>query len=182
MRVVTSSSTKNRTTAITVEADKDEDLAEFEAMLGSHKWIRQNEQGELESAPAHLDPPILYDKDIDPIFDGQPADIRQLCKAEKAHKDLYRNRSFYVQSIAGYGGNLMEKAQRLFINGFVPMRSKRSTKDGKCWEIWYLPGAWCAEGELRGKSEDEILTWICREIGPGNTELSGEAWALSCPE
>ena len=162
--------------------DKDENLKEFQAMLGTHMWIRQNEHGELESAPAHLDPPILFDKDIDPIFDGKKASLRQLRTAEKAHRDPYRHRSFYIQSIGGYDGNRGEKAQRLFINGFVPMRSKRSTKDGKCWEIWYLPGAWAAEGELRGKSEDDILAWICGEIGPGNTELTGEAWALSTPD
>lgn len=182
MRIITSSSTKNRTTAITIEANKEENLEEFEAMLGSHKWIRQNEYGELETAPAHRNPPILYDKMIDHIWDGKPAKIRQLREAEEKHKEVFRDRSFYVQHIAGYSGGFSEKAQRMYINGFVPLRSKRSTKDGKCWEIWYLPGAWAAEGELRGKTEEQILSWLCEEIGPGNTELSGEAWVLSTPD
>lgn len=178
MRVVTSSITECRTTAITIEADKKENLAEFEAMLRSHKWIRQNKYGELETAPAHRDPPLLYDQPIDPIWDGKPASIRQLCKAEEKHKDVFTHRSFYVQHIAGYSGNFNERAQRMFINGFVPLRSKRSNKDGKCWEIWYLPGAWSAKGELRGKTEEQIKSWVLQEIGPGTVQLSGESWGL----
>lgn len=170
---------KHRTTAITIEADKKEDLAAFEAMLGSHKWIRQNEYGELETSPAHRDPPILYDKMIDPIWNGKPARIRQLREAEERHKKIFVDRSFYVQHIAGYSGGFSEKAQRMFINGFVPLRSKRSTRDGKCWEIWYLPGAWAAEGELRGKTEKQVKSWLFEKIGPGTVQLTGESWGLS---
>lgn len=177
MRIVTTSITKNRTTAITIEADSVENLAEFEAMLGSHRWIRQNEEGELESAPAHRDPPIVYDKDIDPIWSDKPVEIR--CLRDVKEKDkMWEHRSFYIQSIGGYGGRRGEKAQKLVFNGFVPLRSKRSMRDGKCWEVWYLPGAWAAEGELRGKKEKEILDWVLREIKPGTTELSGETYAL----
>jgi hypothetical protein len=179
MKIITSSSTKNRTTAITIEADKGENLEEFKAMLGSHKWVRQNEYGELETAPAHLDPPLLYDQRIDPIWDGKPARMRQLREAKEKHKKVFTDRSFYVQHIAGYSGGFSEKAQRMFINGFVPLRSKRSNRDGKCWEIWYLPGAWAAEGELRGKTEEQIKSWLFQEIGPGNVEFSGESWGLS---
>ncbi len=181
MRVITSSSTKGRTTAITIEAEKEEDLAAFEAMLGTHKWIRQNKYGELETAPAHRDPPLLYDESIDSIWDGKPARIRQLKEAEKKHEKIFTDRSFYVQHIAGYSGGFSEKAQRMFINGFVPLRSKRSNRDGKCWEVWYLSGAWAAEGELRGKTEEQIKSWLFKEIGPGTVQLTGESWGL-CAE
>ena len=177
MRIITSSSTKGRVTAITIEAGKEENLEEFETMLGSHKWIRQNEHGELESAPAHLDPPILFDKDIDPIWDGKPATIRQLRKGEK--EKYFQDRAFYVQSICGYDGRVWEKAPKLILAGFVPLRSKRSRKDGKCWEIWYLCGAWAAEGVLGGKTEKQILDWLWAEIRPGTIELGGQAGGLA---
>ena len=136
MKIVNTSCTKERTTALTIEADENENLVDFETMLGSHKWIRQNEYKELESAPAHKDPPILFDKDIDPIWNGKPAKIRQLREAEEKNIDIYNQRSFYVQSIAGYDGGRFKKAQKLVLCGFSVLRSKRGTRDGKCWEIW----------------------------------------------
>lgn len=178
MRVTTISCTGKRTTAITLEAGEGEDLADFETMLGSHKWIRQNEYEELESAPAHIDPPILFDKDIDPIWHGKPATIRQLREAEKKDINVYTHRSFYVQHIAGYDGDRFRKAQKLVLCGFSVLRSKRGI-NGKCWEIWYLPGAWAAEGELRNKSEDKILDWLIHEIRLGTIDLSGQSLGLA---
>lgn len=177
MRITTTSNdTSGKTTAITIEVTSEkEDLKVFEGMLSSHKWIRMNEYDELESAPAHRDPPLLYDKKIDPIWDGKPATPRILREAEKKNIDVYNHRSFYVQHITG---NYNKKAQKLIINGFVPLRSKKSNRDGKCWEIWYLPGAWAAEGELRGKEEKKIFEWLFHEIKPGNVEFSGESWGL----
>jgi len=170
---------KKKVTSITIEAEKDEDLAEVEGALISHKWIRQNDQGDLETAPAHRSPPIFFDKDIDPIWDGKPATIRRLREPAKGEGGKYSNRAFYVQSIGGYTGNRTEKAQRLILSGFETLRSRRSLRDGKCWEVWYLPGAWAAEGELMGRSEDEIKRWILDVIRPGNVALSGESWGLS---
>ena len=178
MRVTTISYTGERTTAITLEADKNENLVDFETMLNSHKWIRRNEYKELESAPAHRNPPILFDKDIDPIWDEKPAIIRQLRDAKKKDIDVYTHRSFYVQHIAGCDGDRFEKAQKLVLCGFSVLRSKRGTRDGKCWEIWYLPGAWAAQGELRDKTEDKILDWLIHEIRPGTIDLSGQSLGL----
>lgn len=180
MRVVSSSSTKDRMTSVTIEAsEKGEDLEHLHAALNSHKWVRQNEHGELETAPAHRDPPLLYDKSIDYIWDGEPAKLRMLCKPKKDDLGDHKDRAFYIQSIAGYSGERDLKAQKLIMSGFKPLRSKRGARDGLCWEIWYLPGAWAAEGEIRGKSEDEIKEWVFRYIKPGNLELSGEAWGLA---
>jgi len=182
MRISESNYVKNRVTSLIVEAEKGEDLSDLKRALESHKWFRQNEHGELETAPAHRDPPILFDKDIDPIWDGKPAKLRQLRESKKEEVCEYNNRSIYIQSIGGYDGLRWKKAPKLILAGFEPLRSKRSRKDGKCWEIWYLCGAWAAKGELEGKTEKEILDWIRREIRPGNVELSGEAWGLCAPE
>lgn len=180
MRISESSSTKgedgkHRVTTLTVEAEKGEDLKDFEIAINSHKWVRQNEHGEIETAPAHKDPPILFDKDIDPIWDGKPAILRQIHKAGK--KSAFEDRSFYLQHI-GAAGERWEKAPKLILAGFEPLRSKRSLKDGKCWEIWYLCGAWAAKGVLEGKKEKDIIEWIRQEIAPGQMALSGQSWAL----
>jgi len=178
MRIITSSYVKKRITSITIEAENDkEDLKYFEAALNSHKWIRQNLSGELETAPAHRNPPLLFDQDIDPIWDGKPAKIRQVRK-DKKKRASFDDRAFYVQHISGYDGNRLEKAPKLILAGFQPLRSRRSSKDGQMWEIWYLCGAWAAKGELEGKTEEQIIDWLIQEIRPGQMELSGQAWAL----
>jgi len=180
MKLISSSHAQGgRTTGLSIQADKGEDLAPFESMLIGHQWVRMNEQDELETAPAHKDPPIKFDKDIDPIWgDGEPQTIRQLVPPKKGETSKYSGRSFFVQSIAGYSGNRVKKAQQLYLCGFEPLRSRRGT-DGKIWEIWYLPGAWAAKYILTGKTEEQILDWLCNEISPGTIALSGETWGLS---
>ncbi len=177
MRIVTTSCTKGRSTAITIEADKEEDLTVLKGMLNSHVWVRMNKYNELESAPAHRDPPLVYDDRIDPIWDGKPAMTKKLRDFEK-EDNLGKDRSIYVQSIEGYDGDRDTKAQKLTFNGFVSLRSRKGMRDGKCWEIWYLPGPWAAEGELRGKNIEYIIDWLCREIRPGTIELGGRRYGL----
>lgn len=170
--------------------NEDEDLVSFEAALLGHVWVRLNEQGKLETAPAHKSPPQEFDKVVDNIWKKGPLELRRSHPVGKTKE----SRSFFVQSLEGYSdkyyGNgysfpkfqgKMLKATMMRFNGFQPLRSIRGM-DGKIWEIWYLPGAWAAEGELRGKSEKEILDWLRYEVQPGTIALSGEEWGLSVPD
>jgi len=177
LRIIESSRVEKKVASLTIEADKGEDLSAFEAALNSHQWVRQKD-GKLETAPAHRNPPILFDKDIDPIWNGKSVKVRPLRLPEEKPSE-YRQRSFYIQHIAGYSGGKEKKAQRLILSGFEVLRSRRSLRDGKCWEVWYLPGAWAAEGELDGRSEEKIKQWILDVIRPGTLELAGESWGLS---
>jgi len=179
MRITSCTSFEEKKTSLTIEATKNEDLTPLECALIGHQWVRVNDQGVLETAPAHKNPPIVFDKDIDPIWDGKPATIRRLREPDKTESVKYCNRAFYIQSIGGYDGNREKKAQRLILSGFEALRSRRNLRDGKYWEVWYLPGAHAAEGELAGRSEKQIKQWILDVIRPGNLELSGESWGLS---
>jgi len=58
---------------------------------------------------------------------------------------------FIIQSLCGYDfskDNYALQVKKLTSYGFECLRSRRG-EDGKRWEMWYLPGAWAAEGELK---------------------------------
>jgi len=168
----------DRIKEMTVSADKGETLAPLEAFFNGHKWIRMNEEGRLRQAPVYKKTPKpTFDQDTGPIWTKGPVKLRR--RSEKGAS--IGGRSFFVQHIGGYSGNRKKKAQRMVLAGFSVLRSHRGT-DGKCWEIWYLPGDWAAEGEIRNKSERQILNWLRNEIAPGQIELSGGTWGLRHPE
>lgn len=52
--------------------------------------------------------------------------------------------------------NYVRESEKLTSYGFIQLRSKRE-EDGGYWEIWYLPGVWCAKGDLK-KIVDDITT------------------------
>lgn len=86
----------------------------------------------------------------------------------------------YVHHITGYAGQEYYKgrADLLESAGFVCLRSEKG-KDGKYWEVWYLPGAYAAEGPIKDKTPEEIKSWVLNEVRPGNLEIVGENWGLS---
>lgn len=78
----------------------------------------------------------------------------------------YDSPAIYISNLCAYSytpEKYKEYAERLKSYGFDCMRSQRG-KDGKFWEVWYLPFLLCAKGELEialnsciGKTEKEKL-------------------------
>lgn len=74
--------------------------------------------------------------------------------------------AIYISHLCAYSytpEKYKEYAERLNSYGFECMRSQRG-RDGKFWEVWYLPFLLCAKGELEialnnciGKTEKEKL-------------------------
>ena len=173
MYVNSSAAKDGRVEELRVSANDGEDLTPLRSALGSGRWFRVGPGGKFEEAPYYNEPPkTVYDKDIEPIWKEGPVILRG--KAKKREWSP----SVYVQSIGGYTGGREKKAQRMIVAGFSVLRSKRGL-DGECWEVWYLPGAWAAKGEIDGKDIKGILKWLRYKIKPGNIELSGESWGLS---
>ncbi len=159
-----------------ITAEGDEDLTALKNFLEGHQWVKLDENGKLINASIYRDTPEPeYDKDIGQIWKEGPVELRR--KSKKGDDD----RSFYVQHLGGYSGDRKKKAQRMVVAGFSVLRSRRGT-DGLIWEVWYLPGAWAAKGEIRGKDEKQILDWLRHEIAPGQIDLSGGSWGLRYPE
>ncbi|HLP44061.1 MAG TPA: hypothetical protein VK145_02170 [Candidatus Nanoarchaeia archaeon] len=89
---------------------------------------------------------------------------------------------FMIQHLGAYNNtpeNYRRQAEKLESWGFEVMRSRRS-REGKFWEIWYLPGAFLAKGELkefignsRGKEETErALEFLRKNCEFGTLDLS----------
>ena len=147
--------------------------------------------------------PVLTD--LDHIFNNttcqnfQPnCELKQVSKEPDSERNTFdvEHSAIYIQSISGYSGNYEYKAKLLLGIGFEVLRSIKTPftystyVNGKlekvtrqqCWEIWYLPGSWSATGELKGKTNKEIVKWVWENIQPGNVECGSDKWALCMPD
>lgn len=87
----------------------------------------------------------------------------------------------WVSHIGGYGVDPETREARerkLALWGFVPMRSPRGP-EGRYWEVWYLPGAWAAEGDLKGLNTHQILRAVGSGIRPGTIDLTRQHMGLA---
>lgn len=86
----------------------------------------------------------------------------------------------YVQSITGYNGQTTYayRAKKLRAAGFIRLRSSRH-KDRKYWEIWYLPYLLAARGPVKGLKLPDIVSWLMREVQPGEIQEGGAHHGLS---
>jgi hypothetical protein len=181
MHISSSVGQGGRIKEMNISAESGENLAPFKSFFDKNKWIRMDEEGKLRTAPYFKSvpkPKTVYDKDVAPLWTKGPVELKKRSGKGDGTCGL---RSFYVQHIGGYDGDYRKKAQRMVLAGFSVLRSRRGS-DGKFWEIWYLSGEWAAEGEIRGKNEKQILSWLRHEIVPGEIVLSGGHWGLRHPE
>lgn len=86
--------------------------------------------------------------------------------------------AIFVEHIQGYSGDWKGKAEKMEAAGFELLRSRRG-KDGKIWEVWFLPATWFARGPIKGFKHDKIRTWLFQVISPGNVTIAGERWGLA---
>ena len=118
-------------------------------------WMRVVD-GNIELLPAFKATPKPYeDGELLPFW-------RKASPAEKSVSytlfDLdkledHSSPSIYIQSLCGYyytAARYKATAEKLESYGFECLRSRRG-KDGRYWEVWYLPGLWAAEGELENE-------------------------------
>lgn len=119
-----------------------------------HNWIRRGEEGRLEHALAHEPlPSPTEDPKMQPFWRRATAEEPvQMSLALLQDEDWSRNSSpsITIQHLCGYyytPENYTEEAEKLESYGFECLRSRRGN-DGRFWEIWFLPGVWCAKGDL----------------------------------
>jgi hypothetical protein len=86
--------------------------------------------------------------------------------------------ALYVHHICGYSGEDVyeERARLLSSVGFVRLRSL--DREGKYWEIWYLPHESYLTGGLAKRTIDEARTWLMNNIGPGRIEQVDHSYGL----
>lgn len=118
-------------------------------------WFKV-EEGRLVTNPCHIPlPDPVNDEKMLPFwrqFSNVQAQGEFLEKIfEDMSDDVIYQPHFTIQSLCGYNytpENYAYESNKLLGYGFIQTRSKRS-EDGGYWELWYLPGIWCAKGNLK---------------------------------
>ena len=158
--------------AFEVNGTKEEIMDFIASFSTGTKWTRIGDNSELIALNAFKEPVVTKDPKIDGHFKEGG-----IIRLDKNLKEDNENCEFFVQSIAGYDGNYAEKSKKLEEVGFSCLRSKRE-KDGKFWEIWYLPSKYSAKGELEAKSKEDIFRFLCN-LPVGQIIISGEHWGMT---
>lgn len=136
----------------TIENLTSDEANAFDGFLTGACWARV-EKGRLHVRPIHEPIP---DPIADPFFGENWQRPRNNAPAKFNLQDFDKpgdhcSPSFIIQHLCGYGftrERYKAQARRLESYGFECLRSRRGT-NGRYWELWYLPGLWCAEGELK---------------------------------
>jgi hypothetical protein len=133
------------------------ELTAFDAALIGSSWVRVKD-GRMQFAHAFEDPPAPEkDPDIGPYWphtgwgkDGIKRRIGHKVRLFRIDDPGFSEAGLHICHIGA--GNRDEgaydaNADRLEKWGFECLRSRRG-KDGKFWEVWYLPSLFFAEAEL----------------------------------
>lgn len=131
-------------------------------------WFKV-EEGRLKTSPCHLPlPHPTNDEEMLPFWkqysnvSTQGEFFKKIF--EEMRDDVIYMPHFTIQSLCGYNytpENYARESAKLTSYGFVHLRSRRGD-DGGFWEMWYLPGVWCAQGELKGVVEEitiRAMSW-----------------------
>lgn len=138
---------------ITIRGTPDE-IEALEGMANGAQWVKGDKVlgavsiDAFRASPEPQDDPLIpaqWQRSEGTIAPGSARLIDHLPPEEGWHDP-----SFIVQHLCGYGFT-PEKYKGVAVQmqqlGFECLRSRRA-RDGHFWEIWFLPGAWAAKGEL----------------------------------
>lgn len=170
-----SSSQTKRSGEITLKLEDYEDYQKIEGVLNGNTWMRQV-NGKLEFRGAFEPLDYSPDPDVEDIWRPRQTELFPPVIKIKEKEES----GIYVQHICGYNGRevYQERAKLMEECGFECLRSRRG-KNGRYWEIWYLPGKWAAKGPIQGLRElNTIVSWLFNNIAPGNVYIENEGWGL----
>lgn len=154
---------------ITLQGTPDQ-IEAVEAFLKGACWIGLDDDQELIRRDRFEPCEILPD----PLSEGRwapaPAGLaRYTAELPPPLKDEDSSPQIHVAHICGYSYSperYDERSARLHNAGFICMRSPRE-RDGGYWETWVLHGKWAAAGPIAGFTNEKIISWLCRNIIPG---------------
>lgn len=168
---------------ITIELDSEIDAQHVQAALDSRQWVRMKDGNVVIARP---DPePTMSEHDrlvagsAAPCFPPNDNARMTLRMPAEPGKESW-SPGCYVKHLGAYQReNHYERWYKLMISiGFSLLRSPRGP-DNKIWEVWYLPGMFALEGQLKGADRQTLVKWLFHNVFPGNVSFDGEAWAMS---
>jgi len=165
------------------------EAAQIDSTLSGNSWIRAVD-GRLESRPVWEPlPRPAEDPLIAPFW--SPSQVPPPATLELLPATDFKSLtpSFVVQHLCGYNYTPLgyrEEAERLEAFGFTCLRSQRG-EDGRFDEMWYLPGAWAAKGDLklhlegvpREQHMDTVVAFLCRRASFGTLDIMQQRAAMT---
>lgn len=201
--------TRNGSDEITLTGTKEEIQSVIAMLAGVERLSVVN--GQLETVPVYqpvrspiedpLIPPNWATKKVPPVGQCTGNDIDVAVKGQvkpprinvqpplDPQEEGWNSPHYAIQHLCGYNwteDNYKRQAQVLMDCGFECLRSRRG-KDGRFWEIWYLPGNWAAQGLLKlvidqqilkdqtghwTKTVDVVVKWLCNNVSFGTLDVS----------
>lgn len=170
-----------------------EEVESLEGAMHNHYWVTVTD-GRLETVCRKLDiPGPAEDEEMLPFWRRQVPGNYQL-ELFKVIVPRHSPPSIIIQSLCGYNytpENYKRTAELLESYGFECLRSRRG-KDAKYWEMWFLPGLWSSEGELKKalyglnlsgkKSLERAVEFLCRNVQFGTLDVAFQRAAMPIPD
>jgi hypothetical protein len=178
---------------ITIEGLSKDD---FEKVMGSIEcgahWIRVKDR-RLEAIAFHAElPKPADDVELRPFWPDPKVSKqgRQLKLFDDGEKHDYSYASITLDAFCPFNRDTdfyARAAEQAESYGFVCLRSRRG-KDGRFWEIWYLPSLSSAQGNLADhiakvknpkQKMEKALFYIMDMLPVGAVTASGQRWGAS---
>lgn len=172
-----------------------DEMDDIEAFTLGSCWIRVSEDGRIERVERFATlPPISEDPNIPPKwipYTDWTKEAPFLCNSvpelPEEPKTEYIFPSLIIHSLCGYNNVPYDwEARKLQKYGFECLRSRRG-RDGRFWELWYLPGLYHAKDELKSEidlkssGKDQVtvaVDFLCRHVSFGSLDVCYQRAAM----
>ena len=177
---------------ITIRGINEAELHKIEGMLAGTRWCRVK-NGRLQSTGRYKKPPgPVADPVIDPFWPTNPGPTQMVLQNISELSQHGFTASITIQHLCGYGYTVEKykfEARKLRSFGFVCLRSRRG-RDGRYWEIWFLPYLDAAKGSFKeaitgnGKSKftrrlSRAVRFLARNSSFGTCDVSVQRLAMT---
>lgn len=175
-----------RTGSVTMSYLQGDEVDNVAGFVNGQSWMRV-ENGRLRFQPTTNPlPGPADDEEMMPFWRRPSEQEREVLRKDTNFdptKDIEHHQpSFIIQHLCGYNytpENYRRMADKLESWGFDCLRSRRG-KEGRYWELWFLPSLWFAKGELKkfigGKANskeavDRVVSWLCSNASFGTLDV-----------
>jgi hypothetical protein len=166
-----------------------EEVQSLEGMALGHRWCIVTPEGRLRTHSRWEPLPApAQDETMMPFWQSMLPGPTQM-EFREVPVPLGSQAGIIIESVCGYyytPENYRTETAKLEEFGFECLRSRRGP-DGRFWEMWYLSGAWSAQGQLKGtlvgikdpkEQVDEMVRFLCRNVQFGSLSVSWQRAAM----
>jgi len=180
---------------ITIGGLKKEELEKLKGFIHGQEWVSVKDGRIAFSSTKTPLPSPAEDEAMMPFWRRPNVEEKELL-SQKRFDGFAKNwppfsPSILIQHLCGYNftpENYMRQSAKLTSYGFVCCRSQRGD-DGEYWEVWYLPGLFAANGDLKkaladariGKVKAEVdaaVSFLCRHSSFGTLDVVAQRAAM----